>query len=101
MFELSQCLGLDLSNSFTRHRKLLADLLQCVVAVDADAKAHSYDALVLVNDRLSCCLDHLVVFGQRRQLSLRHNVDDLVAARLQLANAAPEAPPRCCAGNRA
>jgi len=46
VFELSQCLGLDLSNSFARHRKLLADLLQCVVAVDADAKAHAYDALL-------------------------------------------------------
>ena len=34
MFELSQCFGLDLSNSFARHRELLADLLQCVVPVE-------------------------------------------------------------------
>ena len=45
VFELSDCLGLDLSNPLPRHRKLLADLLQCVVAVHAETKAHAYNSL--------------------------------------------------------
>ena len=45
VFELSDCLGLDLSNPLARHRKLLADLLQCVVAVHAETKAHAYNSL--------------------------------------------------------
>ena len=46
MLELPQCPGLDLPNSFARHRELLADFLQRVVAVDAEAKAQAYDALL-------------------------------------------------------
>ena len=45
VLELSQCLGLNLSNTFARHRELLTDLLQCVIAGDTDAKAHADDAL--------------------------------------------------------
>ena len=48
MFEFPQSLGLDLPNSLTRHRELLADLLQGMVAVRAETKAHTYDALLAV-----------------------------------------------------
>jgi hypothetical protein len=46
MFEFSDRLGLDLSNSLARHGKLLADFLQRVVAVHAETKAHAHDALL-------------------------------------------------------
>ena len=46
MLELPQCLGFDLLNAFARHRKLLADFFQGVVAVHSDAKAHTYDAFL-------------------------------------------------------
>lgn len=46
MFELPQRLRFDLANSLTRQRKLLADFLQCVLAVHAEAKAQAYDALL-------------------------------------------------------
>jgi site-specific recombinase XerD len=45
VLELSDCLGLDLPDALARYRKLLADLLQRVVASHADTKAHAYDAL--------------------------------------------------------
>ncbi len=44
VLELSQCLGLNLSNTFARHGELLTDLLKCVIAGDPDAKAHADDA---------------------------------------------------------
>jgi hypothetical protein len=46
VLELSDCLGLDLPNALARHRKLLADFLQRVVAVHAETKAHAHDALL-------------------------------------------------------
>jgi hypothetical protein len=46
VLELSDCLGLDLPDALARYRKLLADLLQRVVASHADTKAHAYDALL-------------------------------------------------------
>ena len=41
MLELPQRLGLDLPDTLARHRKLLADLLQRVVAVHAEAEAYA------------------------------------------------------------
>lgn len=38
VLELSECLGLDLSNPLARNRKLLAHFLQRVVAVHAETK---------------------------------------------------------------
>src|SRR5580704_8966491 len=46
MFEFAQRLGFDLPNAFARNRELFADLLQGVVAVHAEAKAHAYDPLL-------------------------------------------------------
>src|SRR6266404_9815411 len=46
MLELTQCLGLDLADAFARQRELLADLLQRVVLVHADAEAHAKNALL-------------------------------------------------------
>src|SRR6266403_2008492 len=46
MLELTQCLGLDLADALARQRELLADLLQRVVLVHADAEAHAKNALL-------------------------------------------------------
>ena len=46
VLELSDRLGLDLSNALTCNRKLLAHFLQGVIAVHAEPKAHAYDALL-------------------------------------------------------
>ena len=45
MLELAQRLGLDLADTFARHRELLADFFQRVVGVHADAEAHAQHAL--------------------------------------------------------
>jgi hypothetical protein len=44
VLELSDCLGLDLAYPLARHRKLLPDFLQRMVAVHAETKAHAYGA---------------------------------------------------------
>jgi hypothetical protein len=41
MLELAQRLRLDLADAFARHRELLADFFQCMVAVHADPEAHA------------------------------------------------------------
>ena len=41
MLQLAQRLGLDLADTLTGQRELLADFLQRVVAVHADAEAHA------------------------------------------------------------
>src|ERR1700691_3292582 len=40
VFELAQRLGLDLPDTLARHREFLADFLERVIAVHAEAKAH-------------------------------------------------------------
>ena len=44
MFQLPQRFRLDLTNTFARHRELLADLFERVVCVHADAEAHAQHA---------------------------------------------------------
>ena len=51
MLQLPQRLGLDLTNAFARHRKLLADLFQRVVGVHADAEAHAQHAFFARGER--------------------------------------------------
>src|SRR5260221_9941094 len=46
VLELSQRLGFDLPDSLARHRELLADLLQRVVLVHADAESHAKNAVL-------------------------------------------------------
>src|SRR5216684_5613128 len=46
VLELAQRLGLDLADALARQRELLADLLQRVVLVHADAEAHADDTLL-------------------------------------------------------
>jgi len=46
VLQLSQRLGFDLPDSLARHRELLADLLQRVVLVHADAESHAKNALL-------------------------------------------------------
>ena len=45
MFELPQGFGFDLSNPLSRHRELLADFLERVVGVHADADSLSIKIL--------------------------------------------------------
>src|SRR5215831_15481514 len=45
MLELPERLRLDLANALAGDRKLLADFLERVIGVHADAKAHAQDAL--------------------------------------------------------
>src|SRR5712692_2055158 len=51
MLELTQCLGLDLADALARQRELLADLLQRVVLVHADAEAHADYTLLARRER--------------------------------------------------
>src|SRR5262245_51115108 len=51
MLELAQGLRLDLADALARHRELLADFLQRVVGVHADAKAHAQHALLARRER--------------------------------------------------
>ena len=46
MLQLAQGLGLDLADALAGHAELLADLLQRVVGVHADAEAHAKYALL-------------------------------------------------------
>ena len=46
MFQLAQRLGLDLANALAGHRELLADFLQRVIGVHADAEAHAEHAFL-------------------------------------------------------
>src|SRR5687767_9524237 len=46
MLELAERLGLDLADTFARDRKLLADFLERVVGVHADAEAHAQHAFL-------------------------------------------------------
>src|ERR1700759_1308615 len=51
MLQLAQRLGLDLADALTSHRELLADFLQRVVGVHADAEAHAQHALLARGER--------------------------------------------------
>src|SRR6185312_4532371 len=46
VLELAQRLGLDLADALARHVELLADLLERMVGVHADAEAHPQHALL-------------------------------------------------------
>jgi hypothetical protein len=46
MLQLAQRLGLDLADALAGHRELLADFLQRVIGVHADAEAHAQHALL-------------------------------------------------------
>src|SRR4051794_36888492 len=51
MLELPQRLGLDLADALARYRKLLADFLQRMVGVHADAEAHPEHPLLARRQR--------------------------------------------------
>src|SRR5271157_5932327 len=46
MFQFAQRLGLDLADAFARDRELLADFLERMVGVHADAESHAQHALL-------------------------------------------------------
>ena len=45
MFELAQCFGFDLPDTFAGHVELLADFFKRMIGVHADAETHSKHAL--------------------------------------------------------
>src|SRR4029453_11424178 len=51
MLQLAQRLGLDLADALAGHRELLADLLEGVVGVHADAETHAQHALLARRER--------------------------------------------------
>src|SRR6476660_1345969 len=51
MLQLPERLRLDLADALARHRELLADLLEGVVGVHADAEAHAQHALLTRRER--------------------------------------------------
>src|SRR5208283_5594847 len=51
VLQFAQGLGLDLADALARDRELLADLLERMVGVHADAKAHAQDALLAWGER--------------------------------------------------
>lgn len=51
MLELAQRLGLDLADTFTRDRELLANFFQRMVSVHANAKAHTKNTFLARRQR--------------------------------------------------
>ena len=51
MLQLPQRLGLDLADTLSGHRELLADFFQSVVGVHADAEAHAEHAFFAGGER--------------------------------------------------
>src|SRR5581483_1905489 len=51
VLQFAQRLGLDLADALARHRELLADLLERMVGVHADAEAHAKHALLARGER--------------------------------------------------
>src|SRR5690242_13453597 len=51
VLQLAQRLRLDLADALARHRELLADLLERVIGVHADAEAHPQDPLLARGQR--------------------------------------------------
>ena len=51
MLQLAQGLRLDLADALAGHRELLADLLEGVVGIQADAEAHAQHALLARRER--------------------------------------------------
>src|SRR5712691_683202 len=51
VLQLSQRLGFNLADALARHRELLADLLQRVVGIHADAESHAKNALLARGER--------------------------------------------------
>ena len=66
MLQLSQCLGFNLANAFTRYRELLANFFQRMVGVHADAEAHAQHALFARCQRgehAGCCFAQVALNG--------------------------------------
>jgi hypothetical protein len=51
VLQLAQRLGLDLTDTLTRHRELLTNFFQRVVGVHADTKAHPKDTFLTRRER--------------------------------------------------
>src|SRR5918992_3126842 len=68
MLELAQRLGLDLADALAGDRELLADLLQRVVGVHADAEAHAQHALLARGQRREHAGRGLAQVRERRRL---------------------------------
>src|SRR5712692_9139937 len=87
MLELAQRLGLDLANALAGHRELLADLLQRVVGVHADAEAHPQHALLARRQRGQDTRRRLAQIGLDRGVERQHRVlvlDEIAEMRILL-----------------
>src|SRR5690242_4301066 len=74
VLELAERLRLDLPDALARHRELLADLLQRVVGVHADAEAHAKDALLARGERGEDAGRRLAQVGLDRGVERQHGV---------------------------
>ena len=78
MLELAERLAFDLANPLTRKRELTADLLERVVGIQADTKAHPEDAFLAWRE----CRQHRV--GWQPRLAQRHSeAQDRITFRRQ------------------
>src|SRR5688572_2666943 len=68
VLQLPQRLRLDLADALARHRELLADLLERVVGVHADAEAHAQHALLARCQGCKHPCRCLAQVGERRRL---------------------------------
>src|SRR5262245_38082439 len=74
MLELAQRLCLDLADALTGHRKLLADLLQRMVGVHADAETHPQNTLFTRGKRSQHSRGGLPQVRLNRRVDWQHRV---------------------------
>src|SRR5215831_523352 len=87
VLELAQRFRLDLADALARHRELLADLLQGVVGVHADAEAHAQHTLLARRQRGQDARRRLAQIGLDRGIERQHRIlvlDEIAEMRILL-----------------
>ena len=87
MLQFPQRLRLDLADAFARHRELLADFLQRVVGVHADAEAHAQHALLARRQRGQHARRRLAQVRLDRRIDRQNRVlvlDEIAEVRILL-----------------
>src|SRR6478735_556171 len=74
VLELAQRLRLDLADAFARHAELLADFLQRMVGVHADAEAHAQHALLARRQAGEDAGDRLLEIRLDRRIDRDHRI---------------------------
>src|SRR5260370_1280691 len=87
VLELAERLGLDLTDALAGHRELLADLLERVVRIHADAETHAQHALFARGERGENPRRRLAQIGLDRRVERQHGIlvlDEIAEVRILL-----------------